>query len=98
MDQSEPERTDEPGPVAKDLALLSERDRMLREMLREVRAHVMANTEDVGATFADEARKIHYGETEQRSIRGQASLQEAQALHDEGITVLPLPILPDERN
>jgi hypothetical protein len=53
---------------------------------------VMANTEDVGERFPDEARKIHYGETEERGIRGQASKEETQALLEEGIGVLPLPI------
>ena len=54
--------------------------------------HVMANTEDVGTKFADEARKIRYGETENRNIRGQASREETEALLDEGIDVLPLPV------
>ena len=54
--------------------------------------HVMANTEDVGTQFAEEARKIHHGETEQRNIRGQASREETQALLDEGIDILPLPV------
>ena len=53
---------------------------------------VMANTEDVGERFAEEARKIHYGESEERGIRGQASKEETQALLEEGIGVLPLPI------
>jgi hypothetical protein len=55
--------------------------------------HVLANTEDVGERFAEEARKIHYGEREQRGIRGQASVEETQALLEEGVEVLPLPIL-----
>ena len=54
--------------------------------------HVMANTEDVGPRFPEEARRIHYGESKERGIRGQASAQETQALVDEGIGVLPLPI------
>jgi hypothetical protein len=54
--------------------------------------HVMANTEDVGEKFAEEARKIHYGETEDRNIRGQASREETEALLEEGIAVLPLPV------
>lgn len=54
--------------------------------------HVMAHTEDVGPRFAEEARKIHHGETESRSIRGQASREETEALLDEGIEILPLPI------
>ena len=54
--------------------------------------HVMANTVDVGHRFAEEARRIHYGETEERAIRGQASPAEAKALVEEGIAVLPLPL------
>jgi len=55
---------------------------------------VLANTEDVGERFPEEARRIHYGETEERGIRGQASAEQTQALLEEGIGVLPLPI-PD---
>ena len=54
--------------------------------------HVLASTEDVGERFAEEARRIHYGETQERGIRGQASPQETEALVEEGIGVLPLPI------
>jgi hypothetical protein len=54
--------------------------------------HVLDNTEDVGTRFADEARRIHYGETPQRGIRGQASADEREALRDEGIEVHPLPL------
>ena len=54
--------------------------------------HVMAHTDDVGERFAEEARRIHYGETEERGIRGQASREETEALIEEGIGVLPLPI------
>lgn len=54
--------------------------------------HVMANTEDVGQRFPEEARRMHYGETEERGIRGQASAQETEALLEEGIGVLPLPV------
>ena len=62
-------------------------------LLKMVR-HVVANTEDVGQKFADEARKMHYGDAEQRNIRGQASAEETKELLDEGIAVMPLP-LPD---
>ncbi len=54
--------------------------------------HVMANTEDVGERFAEEARKIHYGESEERGIRGQASPEQTRELLEEGIGVLPLPV------
>jgi hypothetical protein len=64
---------------------------MQAQWLKMVR-HVMANTEDVGEKFAEEARRIHYGEVEERGIRGQATRQETEALVEEGIGVLPLPI------
>lgn len=53
---------------------------------------IVSETEDVGERFAEEARKIHYGETEERGIRGQASREETEALMDEGIAVMPLPL------
>jgi hypothetical protein len=53
---------------------------------------VLAQTEDVGGRFAEEARRIHYGETKRRGIRGQASSEETQALLEEGISVMPLPL------
>ncbi len=54
--------------------------------------HVLRNTEDVGERFPEEARRIHYGETEHRGIRGQASPAERAALADEGIEVMPIPM------
>ncbi len=56
--------------------------------------HVLANTDDVGTRFAEEARKIHYGEADERAIRGRATRDEAQALKDEGIEVMSLPMPP----
>ena len=53
---------------------------------------MVAETEDVGARFAEEARRIHYDETPARAIRGIASAQEQRALHDEGIETIRLPI------
>lgn len=61
------------------------------QWLKAVR-HVLANTEDVGRRFADEARRIHYGETAERGIRGQATPAERESLRDEGIEVTPLPL------
>lgn len=60
----------------------------------ELARRVVANTEDVGERFAEEARRIHYGETEHRGIRGQATAAETEALLDEGISVMQMP-LPD---
>ena len=54
--------------------------------------HVLAHTEDVGERFADEARRIHYGDATERGIRGQATPDEREALRDEGIEVMPFPL------
>jgi hypothetical protein len=67
-------------------------------MMREMRQHVEANAENVGNKFAEEARKIHYKESEQRGIYGNASHEDAKALIEEGIDVMPLPRLPEDRN
>jgi len=85
-------------PAAQPVAVLSEREHELRAALRALREHVLKNAEDVGKGFVEEARKMHYGETEERSIYGEADLAEAKALLEEGIDVLPLPVVPDDRN
>jgi hypothetical protein len=54
--------------------------------------HLMANTEDVGDRFAERARRIHYGEEEARGIRGQATPEEREALREEGIETLSIPV------
>jgi hypothetical protein len=54
--------------------------------------HVLSTTDDVGDRFAEEARRIHYGEIGERAIRGQATPDEAKALRDEGIEVMALPL------
>ena len=54
--------------------------------------HLMANTEDVGDRFAEEARRIHYGEEPQRGIRGQATPEERHALREEGIETMSIPL------
>jgi hypothetical protein len=77
---------------------LSDKEREVRAMLRAMRDHVVQNAENVGQGFADEARRMHYGEIEQRSIYGEAAPSEARDLIEEGIDVLPLPVVPDDRN
>lgn len=59
---------------------------------------LMGRSEDVGDSFADEARKIHYKESPERSIRGQTTLDEAEALREEGIDVLSMPMIPALKN
>ncbi|RQO58564.1 DUF1178 domain-containing protein [Paucibacter sp. KBW04] len=64
---------------------------VLQAKLMQAVQQVIANTEDVGTQFAEEARRIHYGESPERDIRGQATMDEAAALEDEGISVIALP-------
>lgn len=70
------------------------RVRALQAAWLEMSRHIVQQTEDVGAGFADEARRIHRGEAEERGIRGQTTSREALELLDEGIAVLPLAV-PD---
>jgi hypothetical protein len=83
-----------PAPVA----MISPQEQEFRTKLKELREHLTKNASDVGAKFPEEARKMHYGETEHRSIYGVASPEEAKELAEEGIEFHPLPVLPDERN
>jgi hypothetical protein len=70
----------------------------LRAKLKELRDHIKANADNVGEQFPEQARKMHYGEIEHRPIYGDASPTEAKALIEEGVEVMPLPVLPDDRN
>ena len=66
-----------------------------KELLEAVRK-IVESAENVGQRFPEEARRIHYGESPKRAIRGQASREEAEALRDEGIEVVNLPVPPGE--
>jgi len=79
-------------PSLQDVANL--KPAQLQAALLKMVRHVVANTEDVGNSFPEEARKMHYGEAEHRNIRGHATAEETEELIDEGIAVMPLP-LPD---
>jgi len=85
-------------PSAAPVAMISPVEQELRAKLKELRDHLIKNADNVGKKFPEEARRMHYGEIEQRSIYGEATPQEAKELLDEGIELHPLPILPDERN
>lgn len=99
-EDKKPARADAQAAPMQPSALLSldVRQKEIVEALRLVRARIIENSENVGANFAEEARKIHYGEAEERSIYGQTTPQDAETLLEEGIAVLPLPDLPDEKN
>jgi hypothetical protein len=87
-----------PAPDPQPVAMLSEKEREIRALLRAVREHVVQNAENVGKGFAEEARKMHYGEIDHRSIYGEATPVEARELLEEGIEVHPMPVVPDDRN
>ena len=95
--------TEPPGPattpdVRAPVAMMSPQEREFRKKLKELREHLTKNADYVGQKFPEEARKMHYGEIEHRSIYGEATPDDAKALAEEGIEFHPLPILPDERN
>ena len=91
-----------PTPPAADtsapVAVMSPPERELRKKLKELREHLTKNADYVGGKFPEEARKMHYGEIEHRSIYGEASPEQAKELHEEGIEFHPLPVLPDDCN
>jgi len=70
--------------------------RKMRQFMTGLRKHVMETGENVGRDFPEEARKIHYGETEERPIYGEATVKEAVELVEEGVNVAPLPPDLDE--
>ena len=80
------------------MAAVSDRQQKIVKKMRELRDLVTANAENAGPKFAEEARKIHYGETEARGIYGNTSPEEASKLVAEGIQVIPLPVLPEDKN
>lgn len=88
----------EPGANKTPVAMISPQEQEFRAKLKELREHIVKNADDVGQKFPEEARKMHYGETEHRSIYGVASPEDARELAEEGIEFLPVPILPDDRN
>jgi hypothetical protein len=69
-----------------------------RAALRAMRKTLLENAEHVGSAFPEEARKIHYGEVEERAIYGEASVEDVEALLEEGVEVAPVPPDPDTAN
>ena len=92
-----PQAATPPAPPA-SVAMTSPMEHELRTKLKELREHIVKNADYVGRGFPEQARKIHYGETEHRSIYGEATPEEAKELHEEGVAFHPLPVLPDEFN
>ncbi|HVP98995.1 MAG TPA: DUF1178 family protein [Roseiarcus sp.] len=89
-DRPPPETTPEPP--------IDDKRRRLREMMTQLRREIEKNTDDVGRRFPEVARAIHYGEAPERAVRGRASASEAEALIEEGVGIMPIPMLADELN
>jgi hypothetical protein len=96
---------DVPGPsmtvanaVGAEHQEFAARRREILAMMRKLRAEVLANSEDVGDRFPEEARKMHYREVEPRAVHGQASPREVKELIEEGIDIYPVPQVPEDHN
>ena len=106
MPASPEQSSDKPAPISPEqssgkpapVAMMSPQERDFRKKLKELREHLTKHADYVGRKFPEEARKMHYGETEHRSIYGEATHEQAKDLHEEGIEFHPLPVLPDEHN
>src|SRR6185295_8532333 len=96
--EAPPPEAPAPAENKAPVAMVSPQEREFRAKLKELREHLTKNAENVGGKFPEEARKMHYGEIEHRSIYGEASPNDAKELADEGIEFHPLPMLPDEHN
>ncbi len=73
---------------------MSEMAKEMKEMVKKVRE----NADYVGAEFAEQARKIHFGEAEARGIYGEATPEDVEALLEDGVDVMPLPVFPEDHN
>jgi hypothetical protein len=76
----------------------NEQQRRAMAQLRSLVEKIRANAEYVGDRFAEEARRIHFGEVEPRGIYGEATTEEARSLAEDGVDFLPLPVFPEDRN
>lgn len=92
------ERGDGAATPSGEVALASDHDRRIRDMLGALKKQVSETSEDVGERFPEVARKMHAEEIEHRSIRGRATADEARALADEGVPIQQLPRFPDDAN
>jgi hypothetical protein len=86
-----------PARKAGETAKLSDPQSEAEAALAQMRAHVEANSDYVGVNFAAEARRMHEGEIDQRSIYGEAKPEEALALMEDGVPVAPLPFMPTRK-
>ena len=88
------------GQTETGAALTPEKAKEMLATMAEMQKQVLENSEHVDDRFADEARAIHLGEAEARSIHGRATREEADSLREEGIPIgtLPFPVVPERKN
>ena len=93
-------RQSEPSPDGDEVVTLAQgsAQRSAMQELRKLTQKMRDKSEYVGDRFADEARAIHDGDKEQRNIYGEATVDEARALMDDGIDFMPIPVFPDDHN
>jgi hypothetical protein len=97
--ETEPDAATTEAPAAPaPVALMGEKEIAFREMLVALHKHVAENAENVGKRFAEEAIKIHHGESDGRAIYGEATPDDAKMLQEEGVAFMPLPRLPRAGN
>ena len=77
---------------------MGEQQRKVMAQLKEMSEKIRENADYVGDKFAEEARKIHFGETDPRGIYGEATPEEARGLVEDGVEFMPIPVFPDDRN
>lgn len=77
---------------------MGEAQKQVLDEMRELSRKVRENADYVGDQFAEEARKIHFGETEARGIYGEASVEDVHSLIEDGVDVMPLPVFPEDKN
>lgn len=77
---------------------MNEQQRAAMAQLKALTAKIRENADYVGDKFAEEARKIHFGETDPRGIYGEATPDEAKGLAEDGVAFMPIPVLPDDQN
>ncbi len=80
------------------VATIDAAQRQMVQEMKKLRDKITDGAEDVGRRFPEEARKIHYGETDARGIYGEANREEVESLLDEGVEIAPLPPVPDDAN
>jgi hypothetical protein len=87
------------GRKAEKVALIaSDEQRKMMAMVKEMAENVRKTADYVGDKFAEEARKIHFGEADARGIYGEATVEEARKLAEDGVEFMPLPVLPEDQN